>query len=127
MTMKTVKQFRRAGFTLLEIMIVVTIIGLLASIAIPNFVKARAVSQQTACINNLRQITAAVDDWALESGHAAGANVVMNDLTPYIELNSNSSIPLCPSGGSYTLGMVGSLPQVSCSLSTLAVEPHNLP
>jgi prepilin-type N-terminal cleavage/methylation domain-containing protein len=56
----------KQGFTLVEIMIVVAIIGLLASIAIPNFVKARTTSQQNACINNLRLVDAAKQQWALE-------------------------------------------------------------
>jgi type II secretory pathway pseudopilin PulG len=54
-------------------MIVVAIIGLLAAIAIPNFLKARVTSQQNTCINNLRQISTAVQEWAMETGQAASA------------------------------------------------------
>jgi type IV pilus assembly protein PilA len=62
----------RAGFTLVEIMIVVAIIGLLAVIAVPGFIRSRQLSQGRALINNARQIDAAVDQWALENGVASG-------------------------------------------------------
>ena len=126
--MKTNKTSRKAGFTLVEIMIVVAIIGLLAAIAIPNFIRARATSQANACINNLRQIDAAINEWALENGKQTGAALPSGvaSISAYIKLNVASSVPGCPAQGTYTTSTVGATPQISCSLSTLT-PGHFLP
>ena len=109
-------------------MIVVGIIGVLAGIAIPNFIRARVQSQKNACINNLRQIDGAINEWALETGQSNGATVAaVSTVSAYIKLNSNNSVPGCPAGGSYTTSTVGATPQVVCSLSTITTSPHRLP
>ena len=109
----------------MEIMIVVAIIGLLAAIAIPNFVKARNTAQATGCINNLRQIDGAKQTWALEKGMGPDASPDAAALLPYIKADRNNNIPGCPAGGVYTYGTVGTLP--TCSLSTLTQAPHVIP
>jgi len=105
----------RAGFTLVEIMIVVAIIGLLAAIAIPNFVKARATAQKNACIANLRQLDGAKEQWALETKKTNGDTTDTTAVNAYLK---NSLAPECPGNGTYTYGNVGVSPV--CSLGSTA-------
>ena len=116
----------KRGFTLIEIMIVVATIGLLASVAIPNYVKSRSVSQKSACINNLRQLDSAVQQWALENKKAVSASVTFPDLTPYLK-----STPVCPAGGttvadSYAVSDVATPPEC-ISRGGTAVNGHYYP
>ena len=80
---------KRAGFTLVEIMIVVAIIALLAAIAVPGFLRARKRSQASKIINDLRLIDAAVDQYAIENAKATGDQVVISDWTRYLKADTN--------------------------------------
>jgi prepilin-type N-terminal cleavage/methylation domain-containing protein len=115
---------KKAGFTLVEIMIVVAIIGLLAAIAIPNFVKARTTSQANACINNLRQFDGAMQQYALENKLGSGATYTLANLQPYVRLTSGGQLPACPAAGTYSAGASVTNAPV-CSLSS-ATPAHAL-
>jgi len=93
---------RNTGFTLVEIMIVVAIIGLLATIAIPNFMRASAKAKQTACINNLRQLEGAKQTWALESKAGPNTMPTIANIQPYLGRGTAGTAPTCPADAAQT-------------------------
>jgi competence protein ComGC len=103
------------------LLFVVALAGLLAAIAIPNFVKARDTAQTNMCINNLRQIDAAKQEWALENNKKGTDTPTQADVAHYLK---NSQFPVCPAKGTYTIGPVDEPPTCSIPNHKLPQERH---
>ena len=107
-----------SGFTVIEIMIATGLIGLLAAIAIPNFIRSRTNSQMNACISNLREINAAVHQWSLEQNKSEDTPVQFADISAFLKRSV-----VCPAGGtsfadSYLISVVGEEPDCQLLPST---------
>jgi prepilin-type N-terminal cleavage/methylation domain-containing protein len=108
---------KRAGFTLVEIMIVVAIIALLAAIAVPGFLRARKRSQASKIINDLRLVDAAVDQYAIERGKKTDDVVLVADWTEYVKRDTNlyttGADLLGNAFGNQTVDTIPKVPQAS--------------
>lgn len=115
----------KGGFTLVEIMIVVLIIGILLAVAVPNFLKARENSRTKSCVANLKRICTAKEQWAIDFKKADGDTPTKANLTTegaesgrYIK-----QWPECPSGGDYEAGINAIGTDPVCSLGGTHVLP----
>jgi prepilin-type N-terminal cleavage/methylation domain-containing protein len=125
---RTALRRKAAGFTLVEIMIVVLIIGILLAIAIPNFITARDSSRARACIANLKQIDSAKQQYVMDAKQPSSysftgtySGVTANELVP----NYIRSFPTCPAGGTYTVGLASANP--TCTIGAVGQAPaHSL-
>jgi prepilin-type N-terminal cleavage/methylation domain-containing protein len=105
----------RRAFTLIELVVVCVFIGLLAVIAVPSFIKARANAQKRACIANLRAVDSAKQMWLSDNRKASTVVPTAANLAPYF---GKKVMPVCPGGGTYNIKQGGSLP--TCSLKASA-------
>ncbi|HUV04886.1 MAG TPA: prepilin-type N-terminal cleavage/methylation domain-containing protein [Armatimonadota bacterium] len=115
------KMHNKKGFTLIEIMIVVLIIGILLAVAVPSFLKARETSRAKSCISNLKQIESAKEQWAMDfrkTGTDTPAGTDLWGTGNYIKAE-----PICPSGGTYTIGSVATDP--ICSIGVNTADPSD--
>lgn len=111
------------GFTLVEILIVVAIIGMIAVIAIPNFLRYREASRRSVCIANLKQVQDAKTQWAFEKGKGPNETPLEADLVG--AENYLKEKPFCPGGGADYLTTIGTVDQkAACTLA--GIEGHTL-
>lgn len=111
---------RGEGFTLVEILFVIGIIGLLLAIAMPSWFRARQTAQAKSCQHNLKQLSGAKERWAMDNQKGADDTPAMSDLVvPGLYLKNT---PACPNGGTYTIGRLSETP--TCSIAGSAGDPN---
>jgi len=103
---------RTRGFTLVEIMIVILIIGLLLTVAAPQWVKARESAREKTCLANLQRISSAKEQCAMQNRLGNGQPVTEDDLVS--DFLKGTGLPVCPAGGNYGIEVIGAEP--TCSL-----------
>jgi len=117
----TLAQRRSRGFTLLELMIVISVLGLLVALAVPNFLKTRTHARKQICIENLAQIESAKQLWGLENQKTDGDKAELADLVGTTSYMKHT--PDCPAGGDYDTQVIGVVP--TCSISGHVLPPND--
>lgn len=106
---------KQSGFTLLEVLIILGIIAILITLVLPNSYRAAVTTRKVVCVNNMRQIEAAVARWTVENEIDDGVSVNA-DQEDEIYSYLRGGKPNCPSGGNYSIAAIGSSPQVTCNI-----------
>ena len=114
------------AFTLVEVMIVVSIVGVLAAVAVPNFIKSRELSHRKLCVANLKQMEGAIQSWAVITRKGNAYDIGPDTAEIFSPTGYIKGSVSCPAGGSYGFGRVGDIRHVWCSLSDVNPEYHTL-